>query len=292
MINTLKRHGIISARANSTSPKVVACAMALHGGERFYSDREAKRTFGVPIMTDVRLWTDRLEYFEDVVNRARRFAVFTGERFHEFHAVSPAAVTEDASTPSPAPYRRPPPMPGRKRGRPPVSSYTPQGMMELLQRREAKRHHEATWADRAAARDADRAEKAKAREAAQAEKAAAREAARAKEAAAQAAAQAAARLGWEAGRSGRTPECAQCARSISYGHPDSDGVWYCEICWIVWNKQSSPDAPREAVRSKRLEIACAQCAQLIRDGHPSGADGVWYCASCWRVWEHILHGPW
>ena len=187
--------------------------------------------------------------------------------------------------------------------------------MELRQRREAKRHHNATWADRAAAHDADRAEKAKARraaqaekaaareaaaaekvkarEAAQAEKAAAREAARAKEAAAQAAAQAAARLGWEAVRSGRTPECAQCARSISYGHPDSDGVWYCEICWIVWNKQSSPDAPREAVRSKRLEIACAQCAQLIRDGHPSGADGVsWYCASCWRVWEHILHGPW
>ena len=189
-------------KATCTNLAVVACAIALHGGESFYSDREAKRTFGVHVSTDVQLWVWRL----------RKLAAPS----------TPPATVADASTSSPAAYRRPPPMLGRKRGRPPITSYTPQELQELMQRKEAKRHHEATWRERDAAHEAARAEKAAAflaayaaREAARAEKAAACEAAQAAKNAAEASARWHDPIAWPCSTGARSASAASAASTAS-----------------------------------------------------------------------------
>jgi hypothetical protein len=215
MLAMLKDHRVLSRKANSVSLNVVACAMALHGGEQFYSDREAKRTFGVPVKTDVGHMAINLEILEERINQIRvrwqQHLLATGEggdaSIDKFHAGFSAPPTADTSA-----YRRPTPVPGRKRGRPPISSYTPEEMLELGQRREAKRHHEATWRERAAARDADRAEKAAVRAAASAERDAARNAARAEKAAAREAAREAARAEKAAAREAAREAAHEAAR--------------------------------------------------------------------------------
>jgi hypothetical protein len=322
MIAAMKDYYIIGQKANATSLAVVACAMALHGGERYHSDREAKRRFGVPVKTDVRLWTGRLARLEEL------------GKFHARFSTAPAAGA-DASTPSPPAYRRPPPVPGRKRGRPPVSSYTPEEMIELQQRREAKRHHEATWRERAAARDADRA-------AAQAEKAAAREAARAatKKAPAAWGSYVASEAEWEAHRAyhaaalkqlrmadaveaqereqerrrwydklleaDHQPKrtCAECGMRTSDGRVDDEHAYYCSQCWQQWERppacSGGCDRPsRECDLCVAMghfppaftgELADAPpgwrptCGQCCRviSDGRRDTDGVWYCHWCWR----------
>jgi len=200
-------------------------------------------------------------------------------------------------------------VPGRKRGRPPITSYTPQELQELQQRKEAKRHHEATWHERNAARDAARAR-------ARAEKAAAREEDRraaldaklAKQAAAreewdkQAAARKAARwkqqcLKWDkelarevervAAKEARTAakearaaaKAAQQAKEMEAEQADKE-YWN-----QLWNSAS-------AQPSESGLPTCAFCHRWIIEGRPDPADClstgecVWYCNFCWTAWEH------
>ena len=58
---------VIRESSDKNEPAVVACAMALHRGEAFVSDREAKRTFGVAPSTDVRRrWLPRLMLLDKI----------------------------------------------------------------------------------------------------------------------------------------------------------------------------------------------------------------------------------
>lgn len=60
-LEQLRCKGLVSKKATRTSDAVVACAIAIHRGERFDSDYQAKQTFHVPFTTDVRVWVGRLE---------------------------------------------------------------------------------------------------------------------------------------------------------------------------------------------------------------------------------------
>ena len=53
---------IVKKQATRTERAMIACAMALHCGEEFGSDNDAKRAFGVSLTTDVRQrWVPRLK---------------------------------------------------------------------------------------------------------------------------------------------------------------------------------------------------------------------------------------
>jgi hypothetical protein len=122
----LLEHGLLSRKATSVKLAVVACAVALHAGERFASDSDAKRAFGVSVMTDVRRWVGLLaamatasETPREARNRKDR------ERYASVgRRDRPARVP--GREPGRPPKFGPPPQPqlkvpsGRKRGRPPM----------------------------------------------------------------------------------------------------------------------------------------------------------------------------
>ena len=59
-VNELTDKGRLSGKATSVKLNVVACAIALHAGEKFASDSAAKLLFGVPRTTNVRGWVKLL----------------------------------------------------------------------------------------------------------------------------------------------------------------------------------------------------------------------------------------
>jgi multidrug efflux pump subunit AcrA (membrane-fusion protein) len=209
--------------------------------------------------TDVRLWVRRVEAMHTRPLPRKLAKLIDGP---SCSAKGAAGVSTESAPSALLAYRRPPPVPGRKRGRPPLASYAPEELQELQRRKEAKRHHKDTWRERAAALAAERAAK-------QAEQAAAREE-RDK----------AAKEVRAAAKEARAAEkAAQQAKEMEADQADKEH-------WNqLWNSAS-------AQPSDSGLPTCAFCHRWIIEGRPDPADClstgecVWYCNFCWAAWEH------
>ena len=115
----------------------IACAIAMRTGE-FQNDSEAKRRFKIPVTTAVRkLWVPRLEALDvwrklPARGRKRAYEAYLAQQ-PQTAASSGLLTSASAEDSSPVAAAAPPPkrcsratVPGRKRGRPPNSSYMPE----------------------------------------------------------------------------------------------------------------------------------------------------------------------
>lgn len=257
VIDTLTQRKILSGKANSISLNVVACARALHVGESFESDSHAKRIFGVPRTTNVRSWVQLLQ----------RLAV-------------PTPSGEE-------PGRQL--VPGRKRGRPPNSSYTAE---ELQQRRDARARAE---------READERSNAAHLRAQQAKDADARDRGFANAAAFHKALHWAMCSACGFSRSNQ-PDSGKCARATcnkAFGPFHASDVPpppppppppvraqqpYCEPFWCSAH-QPSCTSIEEHLRRLTWCAWCGLAPPLVGALSVDRSDGAWYCQGCWDAWE-------
>lgn len=244
MIDSLRQRKLLSGKANAVRLNVVACAHALHVGESFESDSQAKRIFGVPRTTNVRSWVQLLQ----------RLSV---------------------------------PTPGRKRGRPPNSSYTAE---ELQQRRDARARaeREADERHRAAHLRAQQAKDEDARDRGFANAAAFRKALNSARCAA---------CGCSRSNEPGSGICAMphCGQAFGPFHasdvpppPPTPPVRaqqpYCEPFWC-----SAHQPPCMSIEEHRRRLTwCAWCRlapPLVGALSMDRSDGAWYCQGCWDAWD-------
>lgn len=282
----MRKRELLTRKAQSVKVNVVACAHALHVGERFESDSDAKRAFGVPRTTNVRSWVVRLNELDAAIRIGRK------QSQRERGRVRESRVT----------------VPGRKRGRPPNSSYTAE---ELQQRRDARERNE---------RDAEQRRREEER---------ARDDLRARE------------LGFETVDAyglhlrkcekcrwanneasgllllGLSHHAAQreavraCAASLPLAERTGRQPprWFCKCNCSSFQQHElrrhrravAPPAPAPAptnlldhgarpLRNSETEGQCAWCElapPVVGVLTQDRTDGAWYCQSCWEVWRDL-----
>ena len=157
-IDTLHELRLLRGKATAVEPNVIALALAWRRSDRAMcglNHQERNVLFGVPARAE----THRDWVVDTTSRRLDRLAAYCRHRSlpeSERRGTFDIATCLDTPQREPARAARPAPVPGRKRGRPPNSSYTAEELQRKRAARErAEREDAERWREAQRARDAE-----------------------------------------------------------------------------------------------------------------------------------------